>query len=427
MSITDIDTYCASVMTTAEIAELISKRCTINDKLNILAKYKKMDHIITLCKKINIYMLIFENHSYLYQGMDNYEFELIIDVICNNKLENCRNIYMDFKKKPDEAYYYKNIPDASYYLLENVDKFKIICDKMCDLLFRNGQNVSEYSDARMVKSERICCEKYEAFFKVRNDSKAIFESPVTQIICTDESYTTFLLYILRICAVLNYNESYEYLYSKIRLTPSLEYKLNVKCTVGIYNNGNSTTMYRCKHCEHKLTTYECILIQSLFHTHYMEKKEINHMNKNPQLFKRILSGDFVMNKKFIKILKECWSGAYFPYFANLIWKEHNINNGILEKLFDIFFEKSKTSDRERIYFESLGCIDLIIVICIKSMKKQNLITYDAIKDIMKMEFYNYNKIGSYTKYFHSLGLININQIHIDEKDRIQHVMEKLIV
>lgn len=376
MSITDIDIYCASVMTTSEIAELISKRCTIDDKLNILAKYKKMDHIITLCKKINIYMLIFENHSYLYQGMDNYEFELIIDVICNNKLENCRNIYMDFKKKPDEAYYYKNIPDASYYLLENVDKFKIICDK---------------------------------------------------IICEDEPYTTFLLYILRICAVLNYNESYEYLYSKIRSIPSLEYKLNVKCTVGIYNNGNSTTMYGCKHCEHRLTTYECILIQSLFHTHYMDKQNINHMNKNSLLFKRILSGDFVMNKKFIKILKECWNGVYFPYFANLIWKEHNINNGILEKLFDIFFEKSKTSDRERIYFESLGCIDLIIVMCIKSMKKQNLITYDAIKDIMKMEFYNYNKIGSYTKYFHSLGLIDINQIHIDEKDRIQHVMEKLII
>lgn len=412
MSITDIDIYCASVMTTAEIAELISKRCTINDKLNILAKYKKMDHIITLCKKINIYMLIFENHSHLYQGMDNYEFELIIDVICNNKLENCRNIYMDFKKKPDEAYYYKNIPDAYYYLLENVDKFKIICDKMCDLLFRNGQTVSEYSDARMV----------------RNDSKTIFESPVTQIICEDEPiYTTFILYILRICAVLNYNESYEYLYSKILSIPSLEYKLNVKCTVGIYSHGCSTTNYGCKNCKHNLTTYECILIQSLFHTHYMEKKEINHMNKNPQLFKRILSGDFVMNKKFIKILKECWNGVYFPYFANLIWKEHNINDGILEKLFDIFFEKSNTSDRVRIYFESLGCIDLIIVMCIKSMKKQNLITYDAIKDIMKMEFNNYSKIGSYTKYFHTLGLIDINMNKIKEENRTQHVMGKLII
>ena len=382
MSVTDIDTYCATVMTTAEIAELISKKCTIDDKLNILAKYKKMDHIITLCKKINIYTLIFENHSYLYQGMNNYEFELIIDVICNNKLENggvcnCRNIYFDFKKKPDEAYYYKNIPDAYYYLLENVDKFKIICDK---------------------------------------------------IICKDEPiYTTFILYILRICAVLDYNESYEYLYSKIQSIPSLKNELNVKCTVGIYKHGNSTTMYGCKHCEHKLTTYECILIQSLFHTHYMDKQNINHMNKNPQLFKRILSGEFIMKKRFIKNLKECWNGVYFPYFANLIWKEHNINNGILETLFDIFFEKSNTSDKERVYVESLGCIDLIIVMCIKSIKKQNLITYDAIKDIMKMEFYNYNKIGSYTKYFHSLGLIDINMNKIKEKDRTQYIIEKLII
>ena len=382
MSVTDIDTYCATVMTTAEIAELISKKCTIDDKLNILAKYKKMDHIITLCKKINIYTLIFENHSYLYQGMNNYEFELIIDVICNNKLENggvcnCRNIYLDFKKTPDEAYYYKNIPDASYYLLENVDKFKIICDK---------------------------------------------------IICEDEPiYTTFILYILRICAVLDYNESYEYLYSKIQSIPSLKNELNVKCTVGIYKHGNSTTTYGCKNCDHKLTTYECILTQSLFHIHYMDEKEINHMNKNPQLFKRILSGEFIMKKRFIKNLKECWNGVYFPYFANLIWKEHNINNGILETLFDIFFEKSNTSDKERVYVESLGCIDLIIVMCIKSIKKQNLITYDAIKDIMKMEFYNYNKIGSYTKYFHSLGLIDINMNKIKEKDRTQYIIEKLII
>jgi len=379
MTITDIDTYCATVMTTAEIAKLISERCTINDKLEILTKYKNMDHLLEFYQKINIYKLIFENHSYLYRGMNNYEFKLIIDVICNNKLDNCRNIYMDFKKKPDEAYYYKNIPDASYYLLEDINKFKIICDK-------------------------IICDK---------------------IICEDEPYTTFLLYILRICAVLNYNESYEYLYSKIQSIQSLKNKLNMKCEVGIYKNGNSTTMYDCKYCEHKLTAYECILIQSLFHTHYIDKKEINHMNKNPQLFKRILSGEFTMKKRFIENLKECWNGVYFPYFANLIWKEHNINNGILEKLFDIFFEKSNTSaDKERIYFESLGCIDLIIVIC---MKKQNLITYDAIKDIMEMEFYNYSKIGSYTKYFHTLGLIDINQIHINEKDRTQYVIEKLII
>ena len=374
MSITDVDIYCASVLNINEIAGLISRKCDINEKLDIVAKYKNKQHIINLCKRRTMYDFILENHTYLYLNTTTDEFEEIINIIASNPLGECPNIFYEFKPTPE----------TRSYLLENIDRFKIVCDKMTD----------------------------------------------EDMLEDDPFYLTFNMYILRVCAMLNYNESYEYLYHKILSSELLKDKLNEKCNIGVYKNrkGNSTS-YRsqCEYCNHKLTTYECILIQSLFHTHYMEKKEINHMNKNPQLFKRILSGDFVMNKKFIKILKECWNGVYFPYFANLIWKEHNINNGILEKLFDIFFEKSKTSDRERTYFESLGCIDLIIVMCIKSMKKQNLITYDAIKDIMKMEFYNYNKIGSYTKYFHSLGLIDINQIHIDEKDRIQHVMEKLII
>ncbi len=45
MSITDVNIYYASVLNVNEIAKLISDKCDINDKLNIVAKYKNIEHM----------------------------------------------------------------------------------------------------------------------------------------------------------------------------------------------------------------------------------------------------------------------------------------------------------------------------------------------------------------------------------------------
>ncbi len=45
MSITDVNIYYASVLNVNEIAKLISDKCDINDKLNIVAKYKNIEQL----------------------------------------------------------------------------------------------------------------------------------------------------------------------------------------------------------------------------------------------------------------------------------------------------------------------------------------------------------------------------------------------
>ena len=58
---------------------------------------------------------------------------------------------------------------------------KYVKKDMCDPPFRNSKTVSECSGALLVNSERNCCDKCDAFIKVREDSKTVFESPETHI------------------------------------------------------------------------------------------------------------------------------------------------------------------------------------------------------------------------------------------------------
>ncbi len=386
MSDCDINMYCAELLANdlESLAHMVLVKCTNNDKLNIiLSRGNNINHIIKLHKNINMYEFIFTHTNNYFEDSDMSidDFSKVIDVVSENKInqDHCSLIYRKFEKT-NETY---------YYVLKDIEKFKIICDK-------------------------------------------IISKEIISKISYNTIYETFLIYILRMCAVLNYNESYEYLYGRIISTPQLQNKLNMICHLGIYThrNGNSITQYgKCEYCEYKLTTYECIMVQSLYHPHDGRLNEDDiRKSKNPEIFRRILNGEYTMSKKFIKEMKQNCSAVYFPYFANIILEQRNVNIKILYTLFDIFFEKSGyTYERRRLLFDSLGDVRLLKVIIMKTIK-QTLVKYNSIKDILYMEYYNcYRQIGSYTNYAHSLGLVDFNQINMDVRDCIQFVMKKLII
>jgi hypothetical protein len=127
-------------------------------------------------------------------------------------------------------------------------------------------------------------------------------------------------------------------------------------------------------------------------------------------------------------MKHNYSRVYFPYFANIILEQRNIDIEIIHTLFDIFFAKSGyTYELRRLLYETLGDVELLKVIVMKTIK-QTLVKYNSIKDILYMEYYNcYRQIGSYTKYAHSLGLVDFNQINKNTEECIQFVMKKLII
>lgn len=375
MSDCDINMYCAELLANdlESLAHMVLVKCTNNDKLNIiLSRGNNINHIIKLHKNINMYEFIFTHTNNYFEDSDMSidDFSKVIDVVSENKInqDHCSLIYRKFEKT-NETY---------YYVLKDIEKFKIICDK-------------------------------------------IISKEIISKISYNTIYETFLIYILRMCAVLNYNESYEYLYGRIISTPQLQNKLNMKCHLGIYThrNGNSITQYgKCEYCEYKLSTYECIMVQSLYHPHDGRLNEDDiRKSKNPEIFRRILNGEYTMSDDFIDAMKNIHSKVYFPYFANIILKQKNVDMGIIDNLFDIFFGES-------VSVETLGNVCLLKVFV---MKKLISIDYYLITDILKMEYYNYNKRGSYTTYAHSLGLVDFNQINMNERDCIQFVMKKLII